>query len=320
MKINKRTLLGAMLASAAWMTAAPVMAQSGPVIASIVYSGDQFMKGLQQGIRERAEQGGATVLEININEDQAREAEAIDTYIARGVDAIVIAPLSATGSALALRRARDAGIVVIALNGGLEDTSIAAATFSTANTDLGKASGEAAADLIQMRLGGKANVGLLAFVSVLPEQSNQRTGGFIEAAGQGNALTIVSQQDAWLPEKAIAVASDMMTAHPDINVIFAANEGGTIGAMQAVRNAGRAGEVFVYGIDGSLQLARGLLAADDVLQAVTAQSPVEMGRLGAQAALDALGGGTVALHTVVPALPLNRDDRAGVEAYAASLR
>jgi len=320
MQLTKRSLLKTTLAVLALSLGQPVLAQDKPVIASVVFQGDQFMKSLQQGIKEGAEAGGAEVLEINIDGDQAKEAEAIDTYISRGVSAIVIAPLSATNSAGALKRAKEAGIVVVALNGGLEDGSIVAATFSTANSDLGKTSGIEAAAYITANLAGSAKVGILGFSSLLPEQSGQRTGGFKEAAAVGTTIEVVSEQDAWLPEKAVTVATDMMTAHPEINVIFAANEGGTVGAMQAVRNAGRAGQVAVFGVDGSEQLAKGLMAGDNVLQAVTAQSPVEMGRMGAEAALKVLKGEAVEAQTTVPTLPLTRRDPAAVEAFLATLK
>ncbi len=307
---------------AAVTAAAPIaaMAQDNPVIASVVFQGDQFMQFLQKGIRETAETAGAEVLEINIDGDLAREIQAIDTYISRGVDAIVIAPVSAKDSAPALQRARDAGIVVIALNGGLEDGSIAHATFSTANRDLGASTGAAAATFISETLGGEANVATLAFSSLLPEQSGDRTGGFKEAVANGNTINILSEQDAWMPEAAVTVATDILTAHPDVNVIYAANEGGTVGAMQAVLNAGRAGEVYVFGIDGSKQLAQGLLAGNNVLQAVTAQAPITMGTMGAEAALQVLAGETVEAQTTVPALLLSRTDPDGVTSFLESIQ
>ncbi|MEP3551402.1 MAG: substrate-binding domain-containing protein, partial [Marinomonas sp.] len=126
--VKRRTFLTAAALAMSTAFTAPAFAQDAPVIASVVFQGDQFMQFLQQGVRETAEAAGAEVLETNIDGDQAREIEAIDTYIARGVDAIVIAPLSADNSAPALQRARDAGIVVVALNGGLSDASIPNAT------------------------------------------------------------------------------------------------------------------------------------------------------------------------------------------------
>jgi len=167
MKMSKRIFLGASALGLTMAVAGSALAQDQRVIASIVFQGDQFMKSLQQGVREAAEARGAEVLELNIDGDQAREAQAIDTYISRGVDAIVIAPLSATNSAGSLKRARDAGITVVALNGGLQDKSIANATFSTANYDLGASSGNAAAAFINSKLGGEAQVGIMAFSSLL---------------------------------------------------------------------------------------------------------------------------------------------------------
>lgn len=321
-KIAKRTLLqAAVLGTALTLPfSANSIADDKKVIASIVFQGDQFMKSLQEGIRRSAEAAGAEVLEINIDGDQAKEVQAIDTYISRQVDAIVIAPLSATNSAAALKRARDAGIVVIALNGGLEDGSIPHATFSTANKDLGLSTGREAAKFIKAELGGKANVAIMAFASLLPEQSGARTGGFKEAAAEGNDIHVVTEQDAWVPEKAVTVATDILTANPDVKVIYAANEGGTIGAMQAVRNAGKAGQVYVFGIDGSEQLAKGLLAGDDVLQAVTAQSPVEMGKLGVETALKVLNGESVETSTTVPALLIARSNKDGVMNFLESLK
>ena len=310
------------LTTAAMTATVPMsaLADEAPVIASIVFQGDQFMQFLQSGVRETAEAAGAEVLEINIDGDQAAEIQAIDTYISRGVDAIVIAPLSAENSGPALQRAREAGIVVVALNGGLADASIANATFSTANRDLGASTGAAAASFVAETLGGQARVGILAFSSLLPEQSGDRTGGFKDAVAKGNEVTIVTEQDAWMPEAAVTVATDILTANPDINVLYAANEGGTVGAMLAVRNAGRSGEVFVFGIDGSVQLGRGLLAGDNVLQAVTAQAPYQMGAMGAEAALSVLAGETVEAQTTVPAMLLSRTDPDGVTAFIESIQ
>ena len=69
------------------------------------------------------------------------------------------------------------------------------------------------------------------------------------------------------------MASDIITANPDVNIIYAANEGGTVGAVQAVRKAGKQGSIYVFGIDGTDQLAGYLLDDDNVLQSVTASVP-----------------------------------------------
>ncbi|WP_330628300.1 substrate-binding domain-containing protein [Thioclava sp. FTW29] len=296
-------------------------AQGKTVIASIVFMGDQFMTSMQSGIRDVAKAHGAEVLELNIDGDITKEAQAIDTYISRGVDAILIAPVSATNSAAALARAKAKGITIVALNGGLADPDLADATFATEDRELGTHTGEAAAAFIKDRMGGRAKIGILAFSSLLPEQSAARVGGFRDTVTKGTQIDILGTQDAWMPEKAVQVATDMLTAHPDINLLFAANEGGTVGAMQAVRNAGRMGKVYVFGIDGSEQLARGLMASDDVLQATTAQSGQAMGRAGAEAAFALMDAtGQVAKMNKVPVVPLQRGQKDAIMRYVATLR
>lgn len=231
----------------------------------------------------------------------------------------MIAPLSATNSVAAPERARAKGITVVTVNSALAKDGVAAAAFETANIDLGRSTGRAASAFIKSQLGGKAKVAILAFKSLLPEQSGARTNGFKEEAGVGNSIDVVTEQDAWLPEKAVAVATDILTANPDVNVIYAANEGGTVGVIQAVRHAGRTGKVFVFGIDGSPQLGKALLATDNVLQATTAQSPLLMGRLGVEAALKAVKSQPVEARATVPATLLSRGDKAGVDAFMASI-
>ena len=78
-------------------------------------------------------------------------------------------------------------------------------------------------------------------------------------------------QSAWLAEAATQVAGDIITANPSINVIYACNDGGTVGATMAVKNAGKAGKIVVFGIDGNEQLANFMLSPDNILQATTAQ-------------------------------------------------
>jgi ABC-type sugar transport system substrate-binding protein len=164
-------------------------------------------------------------------------------------------------------------------------------------------------------------VALLGFRSQSAEGSDMRTNPFLDAAkGGGNEIAIVAQQDAWLAERAVAVARDIITAHPDIDIIYAANEGGTVGAVQAVRNAGKQGKIFVFGTDGSEQLANFLLDNDGVLQATTAQQPFLMGAQALDTALAILDGKTVEKTANVPVLGLNRNDPAAVESYKEALK
>ncbi len=308
-----------LMAAAALVLGASAAAAQTPVIGGIVFQQDQYFRGIQLGMQDAAK-GHATLLEGNSSSRPEKEATLVDTYVSRGAKAIVIAPISAKASIRALQRANDKGVKIV-LYGTHLDATFPVSFIGTADSDIGQGTGKIAAAFIKQKLGGKATVGLLGFRSQLAEQSDARTNGFLDAAKAGGAtLDVVARQDAWLAEKAVSVASDMLTAHPEINVIYAANEGGTVGAVQAVRRAGKQGKVFVFGTDGSEQLANFLLDPDGVLIATTAQQPVKVGADAVQTALAAIAGKTVDKQVMVPALPLSRDDKAGVQTYLADAK
>jgi len=289
-----------------------------PVIGGVVFQQDQYFRGIQLGM-EDASKGQATLLEGNSENKAEKEANFIDTFVARGAKAIVIAPISGKASVRALQRANDKGVKIV-LYGTKLDADFPVAFVGTSDSDIGEGTGKVAASFIKKELGGKANVAILAFRSQLPEQSDGRTNGFLKAAQDGTTLNIVARQDAWLAEKAVAVASDILTAHPEINLIYAANEGGTVGAVQAVKRAGKQGKVFVFGTDGSEQLANFVLDPDRILIATTAQKPFEVGGDAVRTALAAIDGKPVEKTIMVPALPLSRDNPDEVKTFLADLK
>jgi ABC-type sugar transport system substrate-binding protein len=117
-----------------------------------------------------------------------------------------------------------------------------------------------------------------------------RTNGFKSEIVKLEGVEIVAEQDAWLAEQAVKKVGDILTANPDINVVWSANEGGTVGAVMAVKNAGKAGKVAVFGTDTGEQLADFLLDDANILQAVTGQRPFEMGSMAVEAAVRVLRG------------------------------
>lgn len=318
MTLSRRLILSAVAALGASTLIPTISFADGKAIAGIVFQQDQYFRGVQIGMEKAAAAANDELLSGNSDGKLEKEAQLIDTYIARGVAAIVVAPLSADGSMTALKKARDAGIVVVTY-GTSVNGDISQASVMSSDSDIGKATGESAKAFIEgMGATGKVKIATLAFKSQLPEQSDARVNGFL---GQvGDMVEVVSAQDAWLAEKAVAVASDVLTANPDIQIIYAANEGGTIGAVQAVKKAGLEGKVFVFGTDGSEQLANMLLDADNVLQAVTAQQPLEVGSLAVKAAESLVDAQPVEASVVVPVLPLQRSDPDGVAAFKDGLK
>jgi ABC-type sugar transport system substrate-binding protein len=256
-------------------------------IAGIVFQEDQFFRLILFGMRDAASRNGAELLEANSDGKPDKEVQLINTYIANKVDAIVISPLSAKASMSALTRAHEKGIVIITYNTTI-DGDAPASFIESDQTDLGASTGKAARAYIESKLGGKAQVAILSGRSQIPEQANMRIGGFESEITKLPGVKIVADQDAWLAEQAVKKVGDILTANPRVDIVWGANEGGTVGAVMAVKNAGKAGKVAVFGTDNSEQLSNFLLDDDGVLRAVTGQQPFEIGSKAVEAAISVL--------------------------------
>ena len=292
-------------------------------VAGVVFQEDQFMRLLQLGFQHVAEQEGARFIPGNTNGDAGAEAEMIQTYLTQEYDGLAISPISEIASFGVLRDAAEKGLVIGIAN-HLYEEDFHVGSYSSDNYTLGNTVGEAAKKFIETQLGGNAKIGIVQFKSLLPEQSGARVDGFLDIVTALPGVEIVADQDAWMQDVAITVASDMLTANPEIDIIFSANEGGTIGSTMAVANTGRAGEVFVFGFDGSEQMVQLLKDPDNILQASISQDPFGIGVLTMTAVIKAARGEDIsATHGksfIVPGILLDRQDTAGLDAYIKDLQ
>ncbi len=290
-----------------------------PKIAGIVFQEDQFFRLVLFGMKDAAAKGGALLLEANSGNKLDKEIQLVNTYISRKVDAIVISPLSATASVAALQRAREQGIKVVTYNSTVEG-DLSAAYIESDQANLGALSGASARAYIEEKLGGKANVAILAFKSQVPEQSNARSEGFRQEVTKLPGVKVVAEQDAWLAEMAVKKVGDILTANKNINVIWAANEGGTVGAVMAVNNAGKAGKVAVFGTDISEQLLSFLKDTNGTLQAIAGQRPFEIGAMATNAALSLIKGQPVEKKVSIPGVLLSRKNPEEIDKYEKHLK
>jgi len=294
------------------------------VVAGVVFQEDQFFRLLSLGYQDAAREAGYRCLIGNTANDQTKEAELVNTYVAQKVAGLAIAPLNAVTSLPVLQRASSSMKIAIT-NTTTSNAPFIVGGYTSDNKDLGAASGEAAAELIKNKLGGRAKIAILQYRSQLPEQSAERVNGFLETVRKVNPnVEVVADQDAWLHDRAVQVAGEILNANKEINIIFGANDGGTIGAVMAVKNAGLGGKCFVFGIDtGDQQLAM-LRDRDNILQAVAGQDPYSQGYNAMKILIEAIQGkdysATRGRTIVVPGVLVSRSDPEGIDAFEKELR
>ncbi len=268
------------------------LAEEEITVAGVVFQDDQFMNRLSQGYRDAGAELGAKVLTANTNNDQATEVELINTYQTQGVKGIAIAPLSKDASVATLRAAAAQGMMVTLTNIDLSDAEFIVGGFSSNDKLNCRLVGANAAEIIKEKYPDqKVKIAIVQFKSLLPDQSTSRVEGYLEALDEGGVqYEIVADQDAWLQDTALATADAIITANPELDVIIAVNDGGTIGSAQAVVNAGKQDRILVFGHDGSEQIASMILDPNNPLQAVVAQDPYGQGYQAMTLLINAIRG------------------------------
>jgi len=212
-----------------------------------------------------------------------KQMSIIEDMISRKVNAIVMAACDEKALIGTIEKAIKAGIPVVTIDSGVS-SELPVSFVATDNV----AGAKAAAKELARLIGNEGEVGLIPFVPGAAT-SEMREQGFKEGIGEIPAIklaaTLYSQSDS---AKAMNVTQDMLTANPSIKGIFVANEPGAIGAAQAVRAAGKAGQVKLVAFDASDEEIATL--KDGTFQALVVQNPFQMGYLGVKAAIDHLEG------------------------------
>lgn len=269
---------------------APALAADKLTIGIIELFSGEFFAEARRGYQVVADKEGLELLIENGDGDAAKEAKLIETFITRGVDAILVSAQSPTGSLAALRQAKEAGIPVVCYDTCVnppDDKELVKAFVTSDNHGLGATTGKQAAEYIRSKLGGKAKIVMLTCETF--DVCKARRKGLNEALA-GLDATILDEQEGFQVDAARPLADAMLTAHPDADVFVAFNDGAAIAAGQAVVEAGLLGKTPVFAIDVNPQVAAMIADPNGAIVWTTGQDPFNMGRVGVEAAVQAARG------------------------------
>jgi ABC-type sugar transport system substrate-binding protein len=248
------------------------------------------------------------------------EAAIVQELIRQGADGIVLVPQDERRSVPVLRRAYDAGLVVVTYDHSLNPVDaprLLAGNYESDQFELGRQTGKAVARWLKRRPGGPGprEVGILKYCDF--EGCYRRVEGFRAALDEsGVRWREAGYRNRRGRESSAEAAAGLLADHPGLGVLWAANESGTESLVEAVRARRLGGRVRVWGTDISPHLAAMLAADDGILQAVTGQRPDEMGYQAVSMALESLKGRAPAFESrMVPLQPFNRDDPGQVQEY-----
>lgn len=250
--------------------------------------GHQFWNTVRAGAEAAGKELNAEILWNGPAKETelAKQINILEDMMSRGVDAIVMAACDENALIPTIESAMAKGIPVVTIDSGVK-SDLPVSFIATDNV----AGAAAAADTLAGLLGGAGKVGLIPFVSGAAT-SEQREAGFKQGlekhAGVALVSTIYCDSDV---AKAVAATEDMLTKHPDLGGIFAANEAACIGAISALEAAGKKGQVKLVAFDASKEQIDGLRSG--AVQALIVQKPFRMGYDGVATAIAHLQGNEV---------------------------
>jgi ribose transport system substrate-binding protein len=206
--------------------------------------------------------------------DFSRQISITDDFINRHVDGILIAPTDRDALVPAIRRAKQTGIPVTVFDSGA-NTDDYVSFVATDNYGGGVEGARRLAEILHRR-------GKVAMIAVMPGGASTlaREQGFKETLEKEfpDVKLVAWQYGMSDRARSLSVTEDILTAHPEIDGIFASNESSTIGAAQAVKARGLAGKVKIVGFDSSPSLTDDLRAG--VIDSLVLQDPFQIGYQG----------------------------------------
>ncbi len=259
-----------------------------------------FFVKMREGAQAKAQEMGVELLTAagSFDGDNAAQVTAIENMVAAGADGILLVPSDPQAIVPSVERARDQGVVVIALDTPLDPIDASDALFATDNYQAGVLIGEWAAAamgdtepvIATLDLNPGITVGYLRHNGFLAGYGLVEDAEAQEATDDISVPEIVCSQYTQGDQSAGQTAMEnCLTANPDINLVYTINEPAAFGAYTAIRNAGLEDQITVVSVDGGCAGVRGV--TDGQIDATSQQYPLRMATQGVEAVVEAARGG-----------------------------
>lgn len=266
-----------------------------------------FFVKMREGATAAAEELGINLLTFagRVDGDHETQVAAIETCIAEGASGILLAASDTSSIVPAVMEAREAGLVVIALDTPLSPIDAADATFATDNFLAGELIGQWAAASMG-DAAADAKIAMLDLAVSQPTVGVLRDQGFLTGFGidvgdvsrwgdETDPRIVGNEVTAGNEEGGRTAMEALLAVEPEINVVYTINEPAAAGAYEALKSVGRENDVLIVSVDGGCPGVQNV--ADGVIGATSQQYPLLMAALGIEAIAAFAADGTLPAPT-----------------------
>lgn len=261
-----------------------------------------YFAAMKQGFNENASKDGVTVHVASAGGSQATQLSQIESFINQKVNAVVISPQNSDSIVSAVKQLNKANIPVFFID-------------SNANPQLMKQEGAKEVEVVQSNnyqggqvigqelvqyLGSnpKATVGVVNFPEA--QSCRLRDQGFLDVIKKYPGIKVVATQDGKAtPTTGLQIASDILSGHPNINVIFSDNGPDSEGIVQAIRSENKTGHVALFGFSSARPNIK-FIESNSIFKAGAQQLPTDEAKIELANIVKYLNGQKVPAQVLSP--------------------
>ncbi|SKA75792.1 ribose transport system substrate-binding protein [Prosthecobacter debontii] len=296
MKLTSRLLLPLLaLSLIACKPASTSDSSSGkPKVALVMKSlANEFFSNMAEGAKKHQAAHAADyellVSGIKNETDLSEQVNLVEQMVAQGARALIIAPADSKALVPSLKRAQQAGVLVINIDNKLDADVLKQAGLNVPFVGPDNREGaKKVGDVLAKKLKAGDEVAIIEGVTTA-FNGQQRRAGFEDAMKAAGMNIVATQSGQWEMEKANTVAAGILSAHPHVKALLCANDNMALGAAAAVQSAGKSGQVLIVGFD-NISAIKPLLEDGRVI-ATADQHADQLAVYGIEAALKVLQGG-----------------------------
>ena len=252
-------------------------------------------------IKQEVENRGDSLIIIDGAFNQQKQIDGIESMILQDIDGIFLNPVEYKGIEPALDALNEAGIPIINYDTLVASYDKVVTFVGSDNRNAGYICGE---DLVKrLPKGGK----IIIIKSESVDAVCSRVEGFNEAI-KGHGIEIVGESDGNCEQElAMAEATDLFQAFPDVDAVFAANDPMAKGVLAAAESAGMK-DVIIYGVDGSPDLKAEIAKENSLVVGTGAQSPLTIAKKSVEVMYAYLNGEKIEKNYPVETFLINKDN------------
>ena len=239
----------------------PALAADKPVVGLVMKSlANEFFKTMEEGARKfAAEDGTFELIPVGMNSetDIDTQVAAMENFVVKKVDLIVVAPADSVGMVTSVKKAIDAGITVVNFDVTLDKQALKKAGLPEDFLFVGP-DNAVGAEMVGDHLGetlGKGAKVIIIEGNPGADNAKQRKEGFMRSVDKFGLKLLDSKTAHWETEEANTLMTNLLTKYPDVQGIMCANDSMALGVEKAIAAAGKTGKIQIVGFDniGAIQ-------------------------------------------------------------------